>query len=33
VGGLLALDAEFPHDIEALDDSAFILDIRTESTS
>jgi hypothetical protein len=28
VGSMLALDA-VPHDIEALDDSAFILDIRT----
>lgn len=31
VGSVLVLDAA-PHDIEALDDSAFILDIRSEST-
>jgi hypothetical protein len=31
VGSVLELDAATPHDIEALDDSAFILDIRTAS--
>ena len=31
VGSVLALDAA-PHDIEALDDSAFVLDVRTELT-
>jgi hypothetical protein len=31
VGSVLALDA-VPHDIEALNDSAFILDVRTELT-
>ena len=31
VGSVLALDAT-PHDVEALDDSAFVVDIRTDST-
>lgn len=31
VGSVIALDAA-PHDIEALDDSAFILDVRSELT-
>ncbi|MDX2087722.1 MAG: hypothetical protein SFX73_07725 [Kofleriaceae bacterium] len=28
IGALLLLDPESPHDLEALDDSAFVLDIR-----
>jgi hypothetical protein len=28
IGTLLLLDPELPHDLEALDDSAFVLDIR-----